>query len=42
VMFAYIEARIDPMLAAVATSVVVAAAVVTIILERWLRIRLVE
>jgi putative spermidine/putrescine transport system permease protein len=42
VMFAYIEARIDPMLAAVATSVVAAAAAATLILERYLRIRLVE
>lgn len=42
VMFAYIEARLDPMLAAVATSIVAAACVATLILERYLRIRLVE
>lgn len=42
VMFANIEARLDPMLAAVATSIVVAACVATLILERYLRIRLVE
>ena len=42
VMFEYIEARIDPMLAAVATSVVAAACIATIILERYLHIRLVE
>jgi putative spermidine/putrescine transport system permease protein len=42
VMFAYIEARIDPMLAAVATIVVVAAGMATLILERFLHIRVVE
>lgn len=42
VMFAYIEARIDPMLAAIATSVVATACVATIVLERYLHIRLVE
>jgi putative spermidine/putrescine transport system permease protein len=42
VMFAYLEARIDPMLAAVATIVVAAACVATLILERFLHIRLVE
>ena len=42
VMFSYIESRIDPMLPAVAAIVVVTACVVTLILERYLRIRLVE
>ncbi|HUZ74198.1 MAG TPA: ABC transporter permease [Stellaceae bacterium] len=42
VMFAYLEASIDPMLAAVATIVVAAACVATLILERFLHIRLVE
>jgi putative spermidine/putrescine transport system permease protein len=42
IMFAYIEARIDPMLAAIATLVVVAACAATIVLERLLKIRLVE
>lgn len=42
VMFAYIESRIDPMLAAVATIVVVVAAAATLVLEQYLRIRLVE
>jgi len=42
VMFAYIESRIDPMLAAVATVVVVVAGIATLILERYLKIRLVE
>lgn len=42
VMFAYIESRIDPMLAAIATIVVVVAGAATLTLERYLRIRLVE
>jgi putative spermidine/putrescine transport system permease protein len=42
IMFAYIEARIDPMLAAIATLVVVAACAATIVLERLLKIRLME
>jgi len=42
VMFAYIESRIDPMLAAIATIVVAAACIATLILERTLKIRLVE
>jgi putative spermidine/putrescine transport system permease protein len=42
VMFAYIEARIDPMLAAIATIVVALACVATLILERFLHIRVVE
>ncbi|MBV8538271.1 MAG: ABC transporter permease subunit, partial [Alphaproteobacteria bacterium] len=42
VMFAYIEARIDPMLAAIATVVVVVAGIGTLVLERYLKIRLVE
>lgn len=41
-MFSYIEAQIDPMLAAVATIIVAAACVATIILERFLNLRLVE
>jgi putative spermidine/putrescine transport system permease protein len=42
IMFAYIESRIDPMLTAVATLVLVAACFATIALERFLKIRLVE
>lgn len=42
IMFAYIEARIDPMLAAVASLVVAAALIATLVLERVLKIRLVE
>jgi putative spermidine/putrescine transport system permease protein len=42
VMFAYLEASIDPMLAALATVIVAAAFVATLILERCLKIRLVE
>jgi putative spermidine/putrescine transport system permease protein len=42
VMFAYIEARIDPMLAAIATIIVVVACLATLILERVLKIRVVE
>jgi putative spermidine/putrescine transport system permease protein len=42
VMFAYIEARIDPMLAAVGTIVVALACVATLILERYLHVRLAE
>jgi putative spermidine/putrescine transport system permease protein len=42
VMFDYIEGRLDPMLAAVATIVVAVACAATIILERCLNIRLVE
>ena len=40
VVFAYIESRIDPLVAAVATLVVVLAAVVTIVLDRVLKIRI--
>ena len=40
VMFAYIESRIDPLLAAVASIIVVAAIAITIFLERVLRLRL--
>lgn len=42
VMFAHLESRIDPMLPAVASIVVIAAAAATILLERYLRIRLVD
>ena len=42
VMFAYLESRIDPLLAAVATVLVAVAAVATLVLERYLKIRLVE
>jgi putative spermidine/putrescine transport system permease protein len=42
VMFAYIEARIDPMLAAIATIIVAVACLATLILERFLNIRVVE
>jgi putative spermidine/putrescine transport system permease protein len=42
VMFAYIESRIDPMLAAVSTILVVLAAAVTLGLEHLLRVRLVD
>jgi putative spermidine/putrescine transport system permease protein len=42
IMFAYIEAQIDPMLAAIASLVVIAAGVGTLILEHILKIRLVE
>jgi putative spermidine/putrescine transport system permease protein len=42
VMFAHLEARIDPMLPAVASIIVIAAAATTILLERYLRIRLVD
>lgn len=40
VMFAYIESRIDPLLAAVASLVVLGAAAFTVLLERVFRIRL--
>jgi putative spermidine/putrescine transport system permease protein len=42
VMFSYIESRIDPMIAAVSTVIVVVAAAVTVLLESLLRIRLVD
>ncbi|KAA0693679.1 ABC transporter permease [Neorhizobium sp. P12A] len=42
VMFAYIESRIDPMIAAVSTAIIAIAAVTTVILERWLGIRLLD
>jgi putative spermidine/putrescine transport system permease protein len=42
VMFSYIESRIDPMIAAVSTVIVVLAAVTTLLLESVLRIRLVD
>lgn len=41
-MFAYLESRLDPMLAAVATIVVAAAALATVLLERYFKFRLVE
>jgi putative spermidine/putrescine transport system permease protein len=41
-MFAYIESRIDPMIAAVAAIIVVAACATTVLLERLLDIRLVD
>jgi putative spermidine/putrescine transport system permease protein len=40
VMFAYIESRIDPLVAAVASMIVVAAVAVTVVLERIFRLRL--
>lgn len=40
VMFAYIESRIDPMIAALATLVIAIAALTTLVLEKWLKIRL--
>lgn len=42
VMFAYIESRIDPMIAAVSTVIVVLAATATLLLESVLRVRLVD
>ena len=42
VMFSYIESRIDPMIAAVSTVIVVLAALTTLLLESVLRIRLVD
>ena len=42
VMFSYIESRIDPMIAAVSTVVVVLAALITIVMEQVLDIRLVD
>ena len=42
VMFSYIESRIDPMVAAVSTVIVVLAAVTTMLLESVLRVRLVD
>ncbi|MDJ0389120.1 ABC transporter permease subunit [Roseomonas sp. E05] len=42
VMFAYIESRIDPMIAAVASLIVLAAATATLLLDRFLRVRLVD
>jgi putative spermidine/putrescine transport system permease protein len=42
VMFSYIESRIDPMIAAVSTIIVVLAAATTLLLESVLRIRLVD
>jgi len=42
VMFAYMESRIDPMIASVASVAVIAAALVTLLLEKILRIRLVD
>lgn len=42
VMFSYIESRIDPMIAAVSTVVVVLAAIITMIMEKVLHIRLVD
>jgi ABC-type spermidine/putrescine transport system, permease component II len=41
VMFAYIESRIDPMIAALATVIIGLAAFTTLALEKWLKIRLV-
>jgi putative spermidine/putrescine transport system permease protein len=42
VMFAYIESRIDPMIAAVASLIVLAAGTATILLDRFLHVRLVD
>jgi putative spermidine/putrescine transport system permease protein len=42
VMFAYIESRIDPMIAAVASLIVLAAGIATILLDRFLHVRLVD
>jgi putative spermidine/putrescine transport system permease protein len=42
VMFSYIESRIDPMIAAVSAVIVVLAALVTVLLEAVLKIRLVD
>jgi putative spermidine/putrescine transport system permease protein len=42
VMFAYMESRIDPLVAAVASMVVVAAVAITLVAERVLRLRLVS
>jgi putative spermidine/putrescine transport system permease protein len=42
VMFAYIESRIDPMIAAVASVIVLAAGTATILLDRFLHVRLVD
>lgn len=42
VMFAYMESRIDPMIAAVASVAVLAAALVTLLLEQILKIRIVD
>jgi len=42
VMFAYMESRIDPMIAAIASVAVIVAALVTLLLEQTLRIRLVD
>lgn len=41
VMFAYIESRIDPMMAALATLIIAVAIATTVILDRWLKVRLV-
>jgi putative spermidine/putrescine transport system permease protein len=42
VMFAYIESRIDPMIAAVASLIVLAAGTATVMLDRFLHVRLVD
>ncbi len=42
VMFSYIESRIDPMIAAVSTVVVILAAAITMMMEQVLHIRLVD
>lgn len=42
VMFAYIESRIDPMIAAVASVIVLVAGLATILLDRYLHVRLVD
>jgi putative spermidine/putrescine transport system permease protein len=42
VMFSYIESRLDPMIAAVSTAIVLIAALTTVLLEAGLRIRLVD
>lgn len=42
VMFAYMESRIDPMIAAVASVTVIVAALATLLLEKFLKIRLVD
>lgn len=42
IMFAYIESRIDPMIAAVSTAIIAIAAMTTVALEKWPGIRLVN
>jgi len=42
IAFAYMESRIDPMIAAVATLVMLAAGAITVAIDRLLRVRLTE